>query len=356
MQSLNLSRDQYLELEKIGLDAFAPLKGFMDSSQFNSVIECMRLPGGEIFPLPILLDIDSSEATAIKIGSRLFLKYQGEIVGSMTPSDIFQCNRSYAARKIFGTDNITHPGVNYFFRLKDTFIGGGVELIKRSKMDISSFEVTPKEAKAKFRENGWKKVAGFQTRNVPHRAHEYLIRLALEVSDGVFVQPLVGKKRKGDYTPEAIFKGYDAIIENYLPKNRIVLGSLSTLMRYAGPREAIFHALIRRNYGCTHFIVGRDHAGVSDWYGLYEAQSLALEYEDELGIKILDFKGPYYCQKCDGIATVNSCAHYQESFIEHISGTYMRSILKDGLAPDSHLMRKEVVEAIKNIQCFIDEE
>jgi sulfate adenylyltransferase len=175
----------------------------------------------------------------------------------------------------------------------------------------------------------------------------------LEHSDGLFVQPLVGRKRIGDYTPDAIMRGYRALIGNYLPAQRIVLGILSTVMRYAGPREAVFHAIIRRNYGCTHFIVGRDHAGVGEWYGLYDAHELTRQFDGELGIEIMRLKGPYHCEKCDGITTENTCDHMGTDFVEQISGTYMRRILSEGKQPDPHLMRQEVVDALKGIETFI---
>lgn len=226
--------------------------------------------------------------------------------------------------------------------------------MKRPEFDISSHELTPFESKAIFLERKWDRVVGFQTRNVPHRAHEYLLRIALEHADGLFVQPLVGKKHAGDYTPEAIFRGYQALIGGFLPKDRVLFGVLSTQMRYAGPREAVFHAIVRRNYGCTHFIVGRDHAGVGDWYGLYDAHDLTKKFEGELGIQIMRLKGPFYCSICDGIATENTCAHTDCGCTQQISGTYMRAILSSGELPDKKLMRHEVVSALAGIDCFID--
>lgn len=354
MISIIIDRDQYLELEKIALGAFSPLTGFMDENEFVSVVENLRLPSGAVFSLPVILDIDDDCASAIRDAGAVDLIFEGDVVGRLRPTDFFSCDRRYVARKVYGTEDPSHPGVNYFYGLKSVFVGGQVELLKRARFDISEYELTPADTKRIFREMGWERIVGFQTRNVPHRAHEYLLRVALEHTDGLFVQPLVGRKRAGDYAPMAVMLGYRALISNYFPQQRIVLGILSTLMRYAGPREAVFHALIRRNYGCTHFIVGRDHAGVGDWYGLYDAHELTRQFDGDLGIEIMRLKGPYHCEKCDGIATENTCAHWGTDYVEQISGTYMRRILSSGKRPNPHLMRKEVVEALKGISCFIE--
>jgi sulfate adenylyltransferase len=353
MNAITIDRDQYLELEKIALGAFSPLTGFMSKLEFESVIENMRLPAGDVFSLPVVLDIDELCAREVRNCSVVDLIFEGRLVGRINPTDYFTCDRVYCAKKIYGTDDAKHPGVKNFYDLKSIFVGGKIELFERAQFDISLDELTPSEAKQIFRLKGWERIVGFQTRNVPHRAHEYLLRVALEQSDGLFVQPLVGRKRIGDYQPQAIMSGYRALIGEFLPKERVVLGILSTQMRYAGPREAIFHAIIRRNYGCTHFIVGRDHAGVGDWYGLYDAHELTRKFDGDLGIEIMRLMGPYYCPKCDCIATKNTCAHDEIDFIEQISGTYMRSILKNGNHPDSHLMRQEVVDSLKGIDCFI---
>lgn len=353
MFSITIDRDQYLELEKIAFGAFAPLKGFMNEQEFSSVVERLRLPSGDVFSLPVVLDVDKNSANAIRNANIVELVFDGIAVGTLKPKDFFSCDRRYVAKKLYGTDDSMHPGVKNFFELKKVFVGGQIELLKRAQFDISQYELTPLETRKIFQELGWQRIVGFQTRNVPHRAHEYLLRIALEHSDGLFVQPLIGRKHIGDYTPEAIMRGYRALIGNYLPPRRIVLGALSTVMRYAGPREAIFHALIRRNYGCTHFIVGRDHAGVGGWYGLYDAHELTRQFDGDLGIEIMRLKGPYYCRKCDGIVTENVCNHSSEDVTEEISGTYMRKILGGGNLPAPHLMRQEVIEALKGIEIFI---
>jgi sulfate adenylyltransferase len=353
MTVLDIDRDQYLELEKIGLGAFAPLEGFMDEREFRSVVDTMRLPGGAVFPLPVLLAVNDAEAAELRNAACVDLRFGERIVGRLAPRDFYRPDRRAAARGIFGTDDAGHPGVAYFYGLAPVFVGGRVELLERAVLDISADELTPAQTKAIFAERGWKTIVGFQTRNVPHRAHEYLQRVGLELADGLFVQPLVGRKRTGDYTPAAVMAGYRAMIGQYLPARRVVLGILSTLMRYAGPREAVFHALIRRNYGCTHFIVGRDHAGVGNWYGLYDAHEMTRRFEGDLGIQILRLHGPFHCADCDGIVTEQTCPHAGGPATHQISGTDMRRILVDGAKPDARLMRPAIVEALKGIPLFI---
>jgi len=355
-ETFALNRNQYLELEKLALGAFAPLTGFMTEAQFRAVVETMRLPDGQVFTIPVVLDIDADAARRFKASPQVDLLHDGVRVGRLWPSDFYGCDRAAAARHVFGTDDPSHPGVAYFLALKPIFVGGRVELLRRTTFDISSDELTPEETRAAFKARGWTAVAGFQTRNVPHRAHEYLQRVVLEHVDGLFVQPLVGHRRDGDFTPQAVMRGYRALVGSFLPKDRIVLGILSTVMRYAGPREAVFHAIIRRNYGCTHFIVGRDHAGVGSWYGDYDAHALTAHFDGELGIEIMRLKGPYHCAICDGIVTEKTCPHLGTPSTGAISGTDMRRILMDGAVPDPRLMRPEIVAALKGVPLFIGED
>lgn len=350
-----LNRDQYLELEKIGLGAFAPLTGFMDEKEFRAVTDTLRLPSGAVFTLPVLLDVDEATAASIRNNASVDLLYDSQVVGRLKPRDFFGCDRRAAARQIFRADDARHPGVDYFYGLKPVFVGGEVELLRRAHFDISADELTPQETRGIFRARGWQRVVGFQTRNVPHRAHEYLQRVGLEHADGLFIQPLVGRKRAGDYTPQAVMSGYRALVGQFFPADRVVLGILSTVMRYAGPREAVFHAIIRRNYGCTHFIVGRDHAGVGDWYGLYDAHELTRRFDGDLGIEVMRLNGPYFCPTCDGIVTEKTCPHHGSPEVRQISGTDMRRILVEGESPDPRLMRPEIVDALHGVPLFIED-
>ncbi len=357
MSELALSRFQYLELEKIGLGAFAPLDRFMNEDDVGSVADTMRLPGGEVFPLPVVLDLSSEDAERIRGRPRIALTFAGQEVGSLSPDSLFRPDKPALARKVFGTDDRDHPGVAHLFSMGEIFAGGPAQLLKRIDLDTSRYELTPKETRRIFADRGWKSIIGFQTRNVPHRAHEYLQRVGLEMSDGLFVQPLVGRKKVGDYTAQAIIKGYEALIDGFFPKARVLFGILSTFMRYAGPREAVFHAIIRRNYGCTRFIVGRDHAGVGAYYGKYAAHDLTRRFDGELGIEIVRLSGPFFCRLCDGIATEKTCPHSENipSATREISGTDMRALLTEGREPEPQIMRPEVINSLSGEKLFIEE-
>lgn len=358
MEKIFINRRQYFELEKIAIGAFAPLSGFMDEAEFYSVVEQMRMPDGALFPLPVVLDVTSDQAKVAHGEHRLSLVFGGCEVGEIVPRSVYRCDKEAVSEKVFGTRDLRHPGVAHFLRMGDFFIGGPVLLTRRMFFEFSRYEFTPEETRSHFAKRGWRTIVGFQTRNVPHRAHEYLLRLALEQADGLFIQPLVGRKKRGDFNPLAILSGYQTLINNFLPTNRVLLGILSTTMRYAGPREALFHAIIRRNYGCTHFIIGRDHAGVGDYYEKYEAQQLAQNFDGELGIQILRLSGPFYCQRCDGIVTERTCPHVVSApgQIRQISGTEVRAMLLEGGKVASEIMRPEVAASLVGLSLFIDED
>jgi sulfate adenylyltransferase len=354
MSAINLSRRQYLELEKLALGAFAPLTGFMREDEFTGVVDAMRLPDGALFPLPVILDLTPQQAAGVRRGTRLRLAFEGVEVGEVGVESVFTCDKAKVAEQVFGTDDPRHPGVAHFLGMGDVLVGGPVALARRVRFPFSDVDWTPAETRAYFAERGWRTVVGFQTRNVPHRAHEYLLRLALEQADGLFVQPLVGLKKRGDFNPEAVVTAYRTLIAGFLPAPRVLLGVLSTTMRYAGPKEALFHAIVRRNYGCTHFIVGRDHAGVGSYYGVYEAHELTRRFAGELGIEVLRFAGPFYCTVCGSIATERTCGHAGSARRE-ISGTDVRAILRDGRECPPELIRPEVVASVRDIPLFIEE-
>ena len=356
MTELTLNRHQYLELEKLHLGAFAPLQGFMTEGQFHSVVDSLRLPDGEVFPLPVMLDLSADDKDRVKGRPRVTLCYEGEEVGEIEPQSLFNCDKRDVAMKVFGSDDKAHPGVAFLNQMQDWFVGGPVRLTKRLAIDVSVWELTPEQTRAEFKRRGWQTVVGFQTRNVPHRAHEYLQRVALEQVDGLFIQPLVGWKKEGDYTADAIMAGYSTLIEAFYPKDRVLLGILSTAMRYAGPREAVFHALVRRNYGCTHFVVGRDHAGVGDYYGKYEAHDLTRRFDGDLGIQVMRLHGPYHCRRCGGIVTEQTCQHLETALDDtrQISGTDIRELLTSGSEPDAEIMRPEVLDALSSVPVFIE--
>jgi len=354
---IHINADQYLELEKLAVGAFAPLTGFMDEDDFTSVVDTMRLRNGAPFPLPIVLDLTPAQALAARGRPALSLVYDGIEVGEVRPTSFFSCDKLEVAAKVYGTADIAHPGVAHFFDMGEVFVGRPVTLKRRADLDISRYELLPAQTRAMFAERGWRTIVGFQTRNVPHRAHEYLQRVALEMHDGLFIQPLIGRKKAGDYSPEAIMTGYRTLVDGFYPASRVVLGVLSTAMRYAGPREAVFHAIVRRNYGCTHFIVGRDHAGVGNYYGKYDAHELTRRFDGELGIDVLRLNGPYYCRRCDGIVTEHTCPHgdTEPGAVAHIAGTDMRAALSGGARPPPQLMRPEIIDSLAGIAIFIEE-
>ncbi len=349
---LHLDIDQYLELEKIGIGAFAPLTGFMDEEDFWCCVRTGRLKDGSVFTIPIVLDIAAEDRARIRGQSSVDLFFDGVLVGRIRPRSIFKPDRREAARLIFGTDDGEHPGVSHFGGLAEYFVGGDVELLARVSLPFSAYERTPAETKEYFARRGWKTVVGFQTRNAPHRAHEYLQKAALELCDGLLIQPLVGRKKPGDFNPDAVLTGYDALIRHYYPATSVALAVLSTVMRYAGPREAVFHAIIRRNYGCTHFIVGRDHAGVGSYYDKYAAHRYVESFDaSELGITVLRMRGPYLCLKCDSITTDKTCPHGDShpEYARQISGTYIRQMLAEDADIDERVIRPEVVEAVRRL-------
>lgn len=358
MAELEINYSQYLELEKLALGAFAPLQGFMNEDEFRSVVFDMRTMDGAPFTLPVVLDVSAEDAKRLKGRPTVSLIYKGVDVGVLSLESVYSCDKELVSRAVYGTSEIQHPGVRFFKDGGDWFIGGPVVLTQRVSKKYDQYELTPDEAKRKIADNGWQTIAGFQTRNVPHRAHEYLQRVALEHVDGLFLQPLVGRKKRGDYAPEAVIHGYEKLVRDFYPPDRIIFGVLLTSMRYAGPREAVFHAIVRRNYGCTHFIIGRDHAGVGDYYGLYDAHNLSRRFDGELGIEILRLHGPFYCKKCATIATDKTCPHVASdpAAISQISGTDMRAILSGGQVPQPELMRPEIVDALSGVTIFIEDE
>jgi sulfate adenylyltransferase len=348
MIKINLNFRQYLELEKLGDGALDPVFDFMIKKEVLSVAKNVNYKG-KIFPLPIVLDITKKNAKRIKNEDYISLFFKKKLVGKIFKPEVFTLDKKMIAKKIYGTNSLLHPGVYSFLKQSDYYLGGKTKFLKRVKNTYSKYEITPIQSKSFFKKNSLKTIVGFQTRNVPHKAHEYLIRNAMENYDCIFIQPLLGEKKIGDYKAHVIMESFKILIKEFLNKKKVLLGSLLTFMRYAGPREALFHAIIRRNYGCTHFIVGRDHAGVSNFYTKYEAQKFVKKYEQKIGIKILYSTGPFYCSKCKIITTEKICTH--NNYRIDISGTYIRNIFSKGEKVDQKLINKIIVDTIlKNIK------
>ncbi len=355
MKELLLSQNQFFEVDKITNGSYHPLSGFMTEKEFYSVIDKYTLPDGNIFSIPIFLDLSKEDADKLKINSKVKLLFDNNLIGEILVESIFSCDKKKCAKKIYGTDDSMHPGVNAFYKTKEIFIGGRVTIKEKLIHKLSQYELTPSQTRYIFKEKKWSTVAAFHTRNPPHCAHEWLQKKALESYDGLLIHPILGQKKPGDFLPMSVINGYQALISKYYPLNRVVLSALTISGRYAGPREALFHALIRRNYGCTHIIIGRDHAGVNSYYGKYDSQDLCKKYEDALGIKIIKYKEPYFCWVCNSITNKNECDHISSDpdSIEKVSGTEIRSLLSSGLRPPQHLMRVEVVEAIYSSNMFV---
>lgn len=321
-----------------------PLRGFMAEEDFRSVVDEYVLSNKkDVFTIPVTLDVGKDVYDSAAAGDRLELLYQGRVVAEQTVTDKYETTDEDWL-KVFGTLDMTHPGVNNEKNKPPYRIGGITKLIDRSLLEDA---LKPEDTKQIFREKGWRTIVGFQTRNPVHKAHEHIQRIGLEVCDGLFINPLVGWKKKGDFTQEAVVAAYTRMIEEFYPNDRVYMAGLKTQMRYAGPREAVFHAIIRRNLGCTHFIIGRDHAGVGGFYGAYDAHKLAEELAGkyDLGIQFLLTREPYYCSKCKQIVTDKNCAHYNTHRTE-ISGTIIRKYISEGKMPDETMLRNEIFEAI----------
>ncbi len=340
--------DVLMDAEKIAIGAFSPLEGFMSHRELKEVLETMHLPNGLVWSLPILFQVDDDTAIPIKEGERVGLWYDDQTpIAVMEVEEKFRLDKEWVAVKTFGTADEAHPGVARLLQGGDWALAGKILLLNPVPHPWREFELTPEETREAFQKRGWSTVVAFQTRNAPHRAHEYLQRVALEIADGLFVQPILGSKKPGDFDNETILKAYRALIDHYFPENRVFLGGLSTPMRYAGPKEAVFHAIVRKNYGASHFMVGRDHAGVGNYYDPFAAQQIFEEFEDgEIGVQIIKFGYVFYCYACGGMASDKTCGHTDDQRLK-ISMTKVREMLKRGETPPPEMVRPEVAEVLR---------
>jgi sulfate adenylyltransferase len=345
-KSLTLSARQTADFELLANGGFAPLTGFMGSEDWRSVVYEMTLADGEeVWPIPVVLatDLDASEGDVVELSAS-----NGKHLGRIRVSEVFERDLKEEAENVFRTTDEAHPGVAATYEEGSRCLAGEIEADDMPDHEEAFMRryFTPEQSRKEFADRGWKRIVAFQTRNPIHRAHEYLTKAALEVSDGLFLHPLIGETKKGDIPADVRMKCYEILMEDYYPNDRVVLGVNPAAMRYAGPREAIFHAVVRRNYGATHFIVGRDHAGVGDYYGTYDAQQIFDEVDiDKLGIRPLMFEHTFWCYKCEGLGSHKTCPHTPEDRL-FLSGTKVREMLENGEEPPHEFTRPEVADVL----------
>jgi len=347
-KKLIIDEELIKDTKNIARGVFSPLEGFMNKLELETVVDEMHLPTGVPWTIPIILDVEKEIADKIAIGENILLTDKaGKLIALFLVEEKYTFDKSRIAERVYQTLDENHPGVYETLGKKDFFLGGKVDLIDDSREPFPDFNLDPRETRVLFREKGWRTVVAFQTRNPIHRAHEYIQRCALELVDGLFINPLMGRKKKGDFTDEMILKSYRKMMSDFYPNDRVVMSILPTKMHYAGPREAIHHAIMRKNFGCTHFVVGRDHAGVGNYYGTFDAQKIFDRFPD-LGIEPLKFEHSFYCRKCGSMATVKTCAHSDADSVKP-SGTLIRKMISEKKFPPEEIMRKEIAEILTSV-------
>jgi len=347
LPQVQLGAVELSDLDLIANGAFSPLTGFMSRGDYESVVADMRLADGTVWPIPITLAVTRDQADALTVGSDVALTDGDRVVGILALAETFEYDRENEAEKVFRTTEDAHPGVARIHAAGDVYLAGDVQVVNLPESPpFAEYRLTPTQTRATIEERGWRRVVGFQTRNPIHRAHEYLTKVALETVDGLIIHPLVGETKSDDIPAAVRMQAYEALLRDYYPADRTMLAVYPAAMRYGGPREAIFHAIARKNYGCTHFIVGRDHAGVGSYYGTYDAHLIFDKFEpDELGITPLFFEHTFWCHSCEGMASSKTCPHGDEQHLV-LSGTKVREMLTGGEMPPPEFSRPEVAQIL----------
>lgn len=348
MFSISVDADLANDIENIADGIFSPLEGFLLQEDFESVVNKGRLSNDLPWTVPIVLDVDKQTATKMKDAHDVLLKNpNGDGFAILHVEDVYSFDKTVTAEGVYTTTDPKHPGVAKTMSMQDILVGGKIDYVQRPKeISIRKYRKTPTDTRASFEKAGWKTIVAFQTRNVPHVAHEMLQKTSLNTHDGLFVNPLIGKKKSGDFTDDVIVSSYETLIKHYYPENRCFLATLHTEMRYAGPKEAIHHAIMRKNFGCTHIIIGRDHAGVGTFYDPFAAQKIFTDYPD-LEIEPIFYPAFFYCKKCLSFASERNCPHGTE-FQEQLSGTKLRTMILEGQTPSEYMIRPEVSKIIMN--------
>ncbi len=344
---ISVGSRQLADLEMLANGAYSPLGGFMTRNDYLGVVNEMHLSNGLPWTIPITLPATTEQAAAIKEGQQVALvDGQGRLQAVMTVAEKYSYDKHLEARQVYRTEEDAHPGVKIVYEQGDVLLGGPVRVVTLQNQAFASYRYTPTQSRALFAERGWKRIVGFQTRNPVHRAHEYIQKCALETVDGLYLHPLVGDTKGDDVPADVRMRCYEILFENYYPAVRVILGVLPAAMRYAGPREAIFHSLMRKNYGCSHFIVGRDHAGVGGYYGTYDSQLIFSEFDPaKLGITPMFFEHAFFCRVCNSMASTKTCPHGNDQHVI-LSGTKVRQMLRAGEMPPPEFSRPEVAKVL----------